>query len=72
MGLVGGWALPTQATEVMMKRYAMENNNEQSDPRYKKLAAAFGKWHGLSSLVNLVALCAAISHSWMLGGFIMA
>ena len=61
--LVNQWFLEPKATDVMMRRYEMENENRQSEDEYKKLAASFGKFHGLSSLVNLVSLCAAFVHT---------
>jgi hypothetical protein len=32
----------------------------------KTLAKQFGKWHGISSLINLGTLIAAIGHGWWL------
>jgi hypothetical protein len=28
----------------------------------------FGKWHGISSLLNLVVFCVAAAHAWTLAG----
>lgn len=58
--------LEPKSTKVMFQRYAMENNGEQSKPEYKKLAASFGKYHGLSSLANLVALVGAFCNGYLL------
>ena len=58
------WLEPT-STEVMFARYALENNddpNVKDSSEYKKLAASFGKLHGISSLANLVALVGAAVH----------
>lgn len=30
----------------------------------------FGKWHGISSLVNLVSFCVAVSHGWYLASLL--
>jgi hypothetical protein len=31
------------------------------------LYKAFGKWHGISALINLITLVCAVSHGWFLG-----
>ena len=33
----------------------------------KRLYKQFGKWHGISSLFNLVVLVVAVGHGWYLG-----
>jgi hypothetical protein len=55
------WLEPV-SSDTMYKRYELEDtpNGKDSD-EYKKLAAAFGKYHGLSSLTNLISLCAAVA-----------
>lgn len=32
----------------------------------------FGKWHGISSLINLIVTCAALAHGWFLAGTLVA
>jgi hypothetical protein len=44
----------------------LEDANDGKPPdtdEYKKLKASFGKLHGMSSLVNLIALCAGVAHA---------
>jgi hypothetical protein len=57
-----------KATAVMFKRYDLENAPVRDDAAIKALYKQFGKWHGISSLVNLVMLVAAVGHGWYLGG----
>lgn len=50
-----------------MRRYELEESeNGTATEEYKKLKANFGKYHGLSSLTNLIALCAAAVHGFYL------
>ena len=57
------------ATKVMFKRYALENALEERDEgAIKALAKQFGKWHGISSLLNLAVLVCAVGHAYYLGG----
>lgn len=58
--------LEPQSTKVMFARYKLEDEGKQSAPEYKKLAAEFGKFHGLSSLANLVALVSAFCNGYFL------
>lgn len=58
------WLEPT-STKIMFSRYALENNddpNVKDSSEYKKLAASFGKLHGISSLTNLIALVGSAVH----------
>jgi hypothetical protein len=52
------------STKIMFRRYELENDNKKDTDEYKKLAASFGKFHGISSLVNLGALVAAFGCVW--------
>jgi hypothetical protein len=55
------------ATDLMFQRYALENaEGERDAAKIKQLYKQFGKFHGISSLANLVALGAAMSHGWWL------
>jgi hypothetical protein len=55
--------LEPYSTKIMMERYDLENQEGgQLTDRYKALKAQFGKMHGMSSLTNLIALCAGIAH----------
>ena len=59
-----------KATEVMFERYALENEpaSERDEARISALKKTFGKWHGISSLLNLVNLVCAVGHAFYLGG----
>jgi hypothetical protein len=54
--------LEPASTSNMFSRYKMEDEGKKETDEYKKLAASFGKFHGLSSLFNLVALVGGIVH----------
>ncbi|EIE18790.1 hypothetical protein COCSUDRAFT_60092 [Coccomyxa subellipsoidea C-169] len=55
------------ATNLMFERYNLENApGEKDSAKIKQLYKQFGKFHGISSLLNLVALGAVISHGWWL------
>jgi len=59
--------LEPTSTKIMFERYALEETSGGKDTdKYKKLAANFGKFHGMSSLTNLIALCGAIAHGFYL------
>mmetsp|Transcript_19855 Transcript_19855/g.60172 ORF Transcript_19855/g.60172 Transcript_19855/m.60172 type:complete len:261 (-) Transcript_19855:25-807(-) len=74
-GLVAGvlnlWFIEPKSTKIMFERYALEVKGQQETPRYKKLVGAFNRFHGLSSAVNLVALCAAVAYSFTLGSILL-
>lgn len=61
MTLVNQFWLEPKSSDTMYQRYKLEDNGEKESDEYKKLAASFGKYHGISSLTNLVALCAAVA-----------
>lgn len=52
----------------MFQRYEIENSSDgkKDSPEYKALASEFGKLHGMSSLVNLIALCGAVAQGFYL------
>jgi Domain of unknown function (DUF4149) len=63
MTLLNQFYLEPVSTNNMMERYRLDDTPGGKDTdEYKKLKASFGKWHGLSSLTNLVALCAGVAH----------
>ena len=75
MSLVDQFYLEPKSTKIMFARYDMENSDDpdaKTSPEYKKLASQFGQFHGMSSLTNLVALCAAVAHGYFLGSSIVA
>jgi hypothetical protein len=57
------------ATKVMFQRYELENIKDapRDESAIKSLAKQFGKWHGISSLLNLVVLVCAVGHAYYLG-----
>ncbi|GFR45705.1 hypothetical protein Agub_g7015 [Astrephomene gubernaculifera] len=61
-------------TGLMFQRYDIENQAEKTDADKDRIAALykqFGKWHGISSLINLVAFCVAVSHGWFLASLLV-
>ena len=71
------WLLEPRTTAVMKERAALEKMApsvasgmypQGKELRLKELGAAFGKWHGLSSLLNLIMFGALVSHGWVLVG----
>jgi len=67
MTLVNLFYLEPTSTKVMFDRYELEEKEGGKDSdEYKKLAASFGKLHGMSSLTNLIALCGAVAHGFFL------
>ncbi len=56
-----------KATDLMFKRYALENaEGPRDDAKIKALYGKFGMWHGISSMLNLGALGCACAHLWWL------
>ena len=68
MTLLNQFALEPWTTENMMERYKLEDEQKTETPEYKALRKNFGKLHGMSSLTNLVALCAGVAHAVYLAG----
>lgn len=67
MTLINLFYLEPTSTRVMFDRYELEEKEGGKDTdEYKKLAASFGKFHGMSSLTNLIALCGAVAHAFFL------
>ena len=67
MTLVNQFYLEPQSTNNMMERYRLEDTPGGTDTdEYKSLRQNFGKFHGMSSLTNLIALCAGVVHATML------
>ncbi|KAL3135000.1 hypothetical protein ABBQ32_007951 [Trebouxia sp. C0010 RCD-2024] len=59
-------------TKLMFERYALENGRGARDEaRIAQLKKDFGKWHGLSSVLNLAGLCGILAHGWWLGSRLM-
>jgi hypothetical protein len=67
MTLLNQFIIEPMTTNNMLRRYELEDTeNGKSTDEYKSLKANFGKFHGISSLTNLVALCAAAAHGFYL------
>jgi hypothetical protein len=68
MSLLNQFILEPRSTKIMFRRYDMENEGaDKESEEYKTLAKNFGKFHGMSSLTNLIALCGAVAHGCYLG-----
>jgi hypothetical protein len=69
MTLANQYYLEPKSTNNMMRRYELESEDGGKDTdEYKTLKADFGKFHGMSSLTNLLALCAGVAHAVYLAG----
>lgn len=55
--------LEPTSTRVMFDRYKLEDDGKRDSDEYKTLAKSFGKFHGISSLTNLIAFCGGIVHA---------
>jgi hypothetical protein len=72
IGLAGSlgnllWAEPA-ATALMFQRYELENApGARDDAAIKALYKQFGKYHGISSLLNLAVLVCVVGHGYYLG-----
>ena len=61
------------STKIMLERYELENKEGgRNTERYKELKATFGKFHGISSLTNLVAMCAGVAYGFVLSSVLKA
>ncbi|KAL7523853.1 hypothetical protein ACHAWF_000693 [Thalassiosira exigua] len=54
--------LEPTSTRVMFNRYSLEDDGKRESEEYERAAKRFGKFHGMSSLANLVALCGGVVH----------
>ena len=54
------------ATKIMLERYQLENSPNRDGAKIKQLYKQFGKWHGMSSMLNLGSLVGAFVHGWWL------
>ena len=75
MTLLNQFWLEPVSTKIMFARYDMENSKDEDlkeSAEYKKLASSFGKFHGISSLTNLIAVCAAFVHAYNVASSIVA
>ena len=73
MTLLNQFYLEPRSTKIMFDRYELEDTPEgKESDEYKKLASSFGKFHGMSSLTNLIALCGAVAHGFYLASALVA
>jgi hypothetical protein len=73
MTLLNQFILEPKSTKIMFDRYELEDTPEgKESDEYKKLASSFGKFHGMSSLTNLIALCGAVAHGFYLASALVA
>lgn len=73
MTLLNQFYLEPSSTKIMFDRYELEDTPEgKESDGYKKLASSFGKFHGMSSLTNLVALGGAVAHGIYLASALVA
>jgi len=63
MTVLNQFVLEPISSNNMMERYNLEDAGDTGTDRYKKLKADFGKFHGMSSLTNLIAMCAGVVHA---------
>ncbi|GLI65156.1 hypothetical protein VaNZ11_008608 [Volvox africanus] len=75
VGLLVNWlAIEPICTDLMFQRYDIENLPEKTEADKERIATLykqFGKWHGMSSLVNLVSFCVAVGHGWFLASLLV-
>ncbi|KAF5837336.1 hypothetical protein DUNSADRAFT_4495 [Dunaliella salina] len=60
-----------KTTKLMFQRYDIENKPNKTEDDKNQIQALykqFGKWHGISSLLNLIITGTAVSHGWYLAG----
>lgn len=72
MTLINQFYLEPKSTSNMMERYELESKGGKESDRYKTLKASFGKFHGMSSLTNLIGLCAGVAHAVLLSSALIA
>ncbi|KAL7557031.1 hypothetical protein ACA910_009302 [Epithemia clementina (nom. ined.)] len=64
MTMLNQFYLEPKSTKIMLQRYELEGQAGGKDTNeYKSLKASFGKLHGMSSLTNMIALCAGMAHA---------
>lgn len=72
---VANWVyIEPKTTKLMFDRYDIENKPQKTsedEANIKSLYKKFGMWHGISSLNNLVTLCATLAYGWVLAGNMM-
>jgi hypothetical protein len=59
------------ATKLMFQRYELENAPQRDNDTIKALYKKFSTWHGISSMLNLGVLVAAVTHGWWLAASVL-
>jgi hypothetical protein len=73
MTLLNQFVLEPLSTDNMFRRYDLDDTpGAQDTDEYKKLRSKFGMFHGMSSLLNLIAICAAVAHAFYLSSSFIA
>jgi len=57
---------------MQLDRHKLENAQPRDNERIKALYKQFGIWHGLSALLNLGVLVAAVAHGWYLAASMLS
>lgn len=72
MTLLNQFYLEPRSSKIMFDRYELEElPGGKESKEYKKLAGDFGKFHGMSSLTNLIGLFAIVVHgSYLAAGLV--
>ena len=73
LSLVNWLGIEPIATKLMFERYDLESlpfaeKTEEVKAKIGVLYKSFGKFHGISSLINLLITCFAFAHGWFLSG----
>jgi hypothetical protein len=65
--------LEPTSTQIMMERYSLEDiPGATTSDKYKSLAKNFGKFHGISSLTNLIAFGGAVAQGYYISTILSA
>jgi len=71
--LVNLFYLEPTSTDIMLERYALEEKDGgTASDKYKSLQKSFGKFHGISSLANLIAFGGAVAHGIYISSLLAA
>jgi hypothetical protein len=65
--LANQFTLEPKSTDNMLERYRLEDQGREDTDEYRDLRKKFGKFHGMSSLANLIALLGGVTHACYLG-----
>lgn len=72
VGSLANWlAVEPHTTGIMLERYELENAPQRDNDTISKMYKTFSKWHGISSMLNLVVLVAAVTHGWWIAASVL-